>query len=171
MRAYRSFGAVDTNAPMNIANARAAGISDIDVYFFPCSYGKSIDAQVEEFYGATKSPWYGKFDNLVSDEIEAKGMQADLRSDEVTEEKVDNDYVHEKDAEDWWKKVLESSLERSFGIVWVDVETNPSTNCGWGTDFEKNCNFLTELVEKLQAKGFPVGIYLSNYMWNQIMGS
>ena len=68
-------------------------------------------------------------------------------------------------------EVIENSTERNYGVVWIDVETNPSPNCGWSTDFIKNCNFLTELVDKLQAKGFPLGIYLSNYMWNQIMGS
>ncbi|XP_065831605.1 probable GH family 25 lysozyme 2 [Oscarella lobularis] len=35
VRAFRSLGAVDTNAPVTIRNARAAGISDIDVYLFP----------------------------------------------------------------------------------------------------------------------------------------
>lgn len=39
VRAYHSYGAVDTNAPITLANAKAAGIPDRNVYIFPC-YGK-----------------------------------------------------------------------------------------------------------------------------------
>ncbi len=30
-----------------------------------------------------------------------------------------------------------------YGKVWIDVETNPSSGCGWGTDHAGNCNYLT----------------------------
>ncbi len=30
-----------------------------------------------------------------------------------------------------------------YGMVWIDVETNPSAGCGWGTDYNGNCAFLT----------------------------
>lgn len=30
-----------------------------------------------------------------------------------------------------------------YGMVWIDVETNPSAGCGWGADYNGNCNFLT----------------------------
>ena len=29
-----------------------------------------------------------------------------------------------------------------YGMVWIDVETNPSPNCGWGHDYNANCGFL-----------------------------
>ena len=96
-------------------------------------------------------------------------MQAGLLEN-ITED-TSYSYVIEESSANLRQKVLDQSLEKSFGIVWIDVETNPSPNCGWSTDFEKNCNFLSELVDKLQAKGLPVGIYLSSYMWNEIMGS
>lgn len=35
-RAYKSFGAVDTNAKSMIRLARQAGIDFVDVYLFPC---------------------------------------------------------------------------------------------------------------------------------------
>ena len=35
-RAFMSHGAFDTNAPKNVANARAAGIPYVDIYMFPC---------------------------------------------------------------------------------------------------------------------------------------
>lgn len=39
-RSWYSYGALDMNAKANIANARAAGIANVDVYMFPCR-GKS----------------------------------------------------------------------------------------------------------------------------------
>ena len=30
-----------------------------------------------------------------------------------------------------------------YGMVWIDVEANPSSGCGWGSDHAGNCNFLT----------------------------
>lgn len=31
----------------------------------------------------------------------------------------------------------------TYGMVWVDVETNPSSGCGWTSDYNGNCAFLT----------------------------
>lgn len=51
-----------------------------------------------------------------------------------------------------------------YGTVWLDVETNPSSGCGWSTsDYTGNCNFLTDLVSTFQSKGKLVGIYASKY--------
>ncbi len=30
-----------------------------------------------------------------------------------------------------------------YGMVWIDVETNPSSGCGWSGDGNSNCAFLT----------------------------
>jgi hypothetical protein len=54
-----------------------------------------------------------------------------------------------------------------FGMVWLDVESNPSPNCGWYGD---NCGFVTELVKAIKAHGKVPGIYSSQYMWTTIMG-
>ncbi len=58
-----------------------------------------------------------------------------------------------------------------YGKVWIDVETNPSTGCAWGSDHAANCNFLTEIVNRVKYHGKTVGIYASTYMWQTIMGS
>ena len=58
-----------------------------------------------------------------------------------------------------------------YGTVWVDVETNPSSGCGWGSDHAANCNYLTEIVNRIKSHGKSVGIYSSQYMWSSIMGS
>ena len=41
-RGYRSVGSVDTGAPQNIKNARAAGMPYVDLYHFSC---RGIDAK------------------------------------------------------------------------------------------------------------------------------
>lgn len=47
-RAYHSYGAVDTNAMVNVNNAYLAGIAHSDLYMFPCPLGKNATKQVEE---------------------------------------------------------------------------------------------------------------------------
>ena len=42
-RAWQSFGAFDQNVLANIRNAKAAGITNVDVYMFPCR-GKSASS-------------------------------------------------------------------------------------------------------------------------------
>lgn len=36
VRAWHSYGAFDTNGPVQISNAHKAGIPNVDVYAFPC---------------------------------------------------------------------------------------------------------------------------------------
>lgn len=58
----------------------------------------------------------------------------------------------------------ENSTNGLYGTVWLDVETNPSTNCGWSSsDYTGNCNFLNDLVTAFKNKGKQVGIYSSKY--------
>ncbi len=66
-----------------------------------------------------------------------------------------------------------STIEHTlYGSVWIDVETNPSSGCSWsGHDAASNCQFVTELVNEVKAKGKNVGIYGSKYMWQSIFGS
>lgn len=59
-----------------------------------------------------------------------------------------------------------------FGTVWIDVETNPSSGCSWsGHDATSNCQFVSELISEIKAKGKNPGIYGSKYMWQSIFGS
>jgi hypothetical protein len=60
----------------------------------------------------------------------------------------------------------------SWSSVWIDVETNPSTGCGWSaTDFSSNCQFVQELITAFTGTGTAVGIYSSKYEWTAVMGS
>jgi GH25 family lysozyme M1 (1,4-beta-N-acetylmuramidase) len=58
-----------------------------------------------------------------------------------------------------------------YGTVWIDVETNPSSGCGWGSDHSLNCAFLTETINRIKSHGKTPGIYASKVMWTNIMGS
>jgi len=29
-----------------------------------------------------------------------------------------------------------------YGMVWLDIETNPSSGCGWGTNYNSNCEYV-----------------------------
>ena len=59
-----------------------------------------------------------------------------------------------------------------YGMVWVDVETNPSSGCSWSThDAKSNCDFITEIVNRIKSHGKKVGVYASSYMWQTILGS
>lgn len=62
---------------------------------------------------------------------------------------------------------ISSSL---YGKVWVDVEKNPSSGCGWKSASE-NCAFLESLVSSLKSHGLHVGVYASSYQWETIFGS
>ena len=166
VRGYRSVGAIDTTAAANIEKAKAQGMYT-DVYFFPCSHAKSAKDQVNEFYNGLSMEH--KEVELISDEPEARGMQAGYYpgwQDDIS----DVDYQENEPSTEMpeWRK---ETLDKSYGMVWLDVEINPSSRCGWGTDYSKNCAFVEELVDELLGKGLNVGIYASNYMWQTVMGS
>ena len=57
-----------------------------------------------------------------------------------------------------WRK---QSVGKSYGMVWVDVESNPSSGCGWGTNYDNNCEFLRQLIQRLKDHGLNVGVYAS----------
>lgn len=110
VRGYHNYGAVDVNAPQNIANAQQAGLSSIDVYLFPC---------------VSQDP--------------TQQVQATIQN------------------------------AGTFGNLWLDIETNPDSNCAW-TDANDNCNFIATMIQAAQGASQSVGVYASNYMWSSITG-
>ena len=52
-----------------------------------------------------------------------------------------------------------------YGMVWIDIEINPSSGCGWGKDYTSNCNYLNELISRIKSHGKTPGVYTSEYMW------
>eukprot|EP00331_Platyophrya_macrostoma_P014079 CAMPEP_0176433454 /NCGR_PEP_ID=MMETSP0127-20121128/16031_1 /TAXON_ID=938130 /ORGANISM="Platyophrya macrostoma, Strain WH" /LENGTH=216 /DNA_ID=CAMNT_0017815883 /DNA_START=86 /DNA_END=736 /DNA_ORIENTATION=+ len=57
-----------------------------------------------------------------------------------------------------------------FGMMWFDIETNPSPGCGWSSDKADNCAFLGSLISAGRNLGIHMGVYASAYMWSSIMG-
>ena len=60
VRAYLSYGQPDRSASTSIANAKAAGFENVDVYMFPCpKCNKSARDQVSEMGEFNKGPGRG----------------------------------------------------------------------------------------------------------------
>lgn len=67
-------------------------------------------------------------------------------------------------------KFLQSS-GAPFDKLWFDIETDPSSGCGWSSDKAHNCDFLGEMVRAVKDAGQAAGVYISTYMQESIMGS
>ena len=63
------------------------------------------------------------------------------------------------------------NLEGSdYGMVWLDIETNPSKGCSWDSySGPENCQYIGELLHAVQAHGKKAGVYASRYMWTEIL--
>lgn len=166
-RAWCSYGGLDGNAAGNIANARAAGFQYVDVYMFPC---RSQDAagQVSQLLGGLgMGPKAVQVTDL---EESAKGMSAGVYS----EPKPRSFTTKSNDFAQWRKDngVNDSALNADFGMVWIDVEVNPSSGCGWDQySADSNCDYLMQLIGAVQNSGRQVGVYTSIYEWSTVMGS
>lgn len=49
-----------------------------------------------------------------------------------------------------------SSNGVQYGMIWADIETNPSSGCGWA-DQASNCQFMQGLVNAFEANGINYG--------------
>jgi len=60
-----------------------------------------------------------------------------------------------------------------YGLVWLDIEYNPSHGCGWDAfDQASNCAYVAHLANNLTALGVGVGVYTSRVEWaNYTVGS
>lgn len=77
-----------------------------------------------------------------------------------------------------------SSKGVKFGMIWLDIESNPSPGCGWAaqtphavtgglneTALQDGCSFITDLISTLKGRGINVGTYASEYEWSITVGS
>lgn len=53
----------------------------------------------------------------------------------------------------------------------LDIETNPSSGCGWGANKATNCEFIKEMINEGHALGRAVGVYSSPYEWSTVAGN
>lgn len=67
---------------------------------------------------------------------------------------------------------VDSENNLGYGMIWLDIETNPSHNCGWELgDQHSNCDFVKQIISTLETHGKKVGIYASEHMWQVCMKS
>ena len=60
----------------------------------------------------------------------------------------------------------------NYGMIWVDVETNPSSGCSWSSHSKSsNCDYIVQIINEIERKGKKVGVYASEYMWETVVGS
>jgi len=114
----------------------------------------------------------GSTEEGVSESFQIGGMQAGRNEDLHIKQNFDLDF--ENDFEAWRKanvKEDEGSNGVNYGMIWVDVEINPSSGCGWGTNYNANCDYVNTLTNQIRARGKVPGIYTSIYEWETVMGS
>lgn len=70
---------------------------------------------------------------------------------------------------DWLLGNLTANNVR-YGMIWLDIEQNPSTGCGWSSDFSANCQYMAALSERLNYHGVNWGVYSTPWEWEQVMG-
>ena len=76
------------------------------------------------------------------------------------------EHLEHVDHSDWRLDNNVDALEAGFGMVWIEVEVNPTKGCGWtGHTHESNCEYLHETIQAVKAKGKKVGVYTSIYEW------
>jgi len=63
------------------------------------------------------------------------------------------------------------SYNCTYGTIWLDIETNPSSGCGWSGSTSDNCNYIADLLKTGKDAGHAMGVYVSEYMWSSIAGS
>lgn len=79
-------------------------------------------------------------------------------------------YSQEKTPENQINDMVKALGDAHYSAIWLDMETNTSPGCGWSQNYDQNCAWTERLAAAAQKSGKTVGIYASNYMWNQIMG-
>lgn len=77
----------------------------------------------------------------------------------------------------------------NYGMIWFDIEQNPSSGCGWSSDKSANCStarvahrgaaprslrraeYMNDLVSAASGAGGSWGVYTSPWEWEVVMGS
>jgi len=177
-RAWMSYGAFDSTAPGNLKNAQAAGIPYTDVYLFPCT------SQTATYQVDTMMTDLANGDSKVlntSNKENVRGLRAGVRQLEYDIKHkgliYDNnkklhplqERLNQNKTKPSWRK--DQIVGATYGMIWLDIEYNPSSGCGWGTDYTNNCNYVQQLASAVVAKGKSPGIYSSQYEWETVMGS
>ena len=90
----------------------------------------------------------------------AKGMSAGYTEveDEVEPFEEATDSPSWEDDFNGWRAANgvddEESNGTAYGMIWIDVETNPSSGCSWsGYSASSNCDYVNAMIKEIKAKG------------------
>jgi len=177
-RGFDEYGNPCDTGPTNVKNAWAAGISFVDVYFLFCPtkdpvsqvnsmvdyFNSHLTTSEEEFIEMSNSRAQALKDTKIPEAgYYATPDQAETEMDFLTERFL---------AESKESPELKTNLTAAFyGMIWIDIETDPVKGCEWGKDYAANCQYVQKILNQIKARGKDAGMYASSYMWNIIMGS
>jgi len=178
-RGWQSFGAFDSSSITNLQNARSAGIAYTDVYMFPCR-GQSASTQMVDLINDLKATSKGlplKKTNYSSDVISAKGLRAGYSMQEknspIRKKKIiqsNGSSSSRNKTRPSWRP--EPSPGAEYGMIWLDIEYNPSSGCSWASySAADNCEYVQELASAGKSNGATIGVYSSQYEWSVVMGT
>lgn len=147
-RAWCSYGAADANGPSQVINARAAGVPYVDIYMFPCRSHSGPD-QVNQLVSYMAS--HGVTVEHESTLPNAKGVSAGHYVTDDQEFEVSDEIPTVLSEFEAWRKenVVETNETNgnNYGMIWIDVETNPSSGCSWsGYSGSSNCDYLVSII-------------------------
>lgn len=72
--------------------------------------------------------------------------------------------------DDWLAAIAANNIKLTS--LWLDIETDPSTGCGYSTNLTVNCQFMRELSEALDNNGVKYwGVYSTIGEWSQLFGN
>ena len=72
-----------------------------------------------------------------------------------------------KNPADQVNQLISGMGNTKYGMIWFDVETNPSSGCSWaGHTAASNCQFVVDMYNAAKAKGKNVGFYANQNMWS-----
>jgi GH25 family lysozyme M1 (1,4-beta-N-acetylmuramidase) len=65
--------------------------------------------------------------------------------------------------------MLQGLRSSNFSRVWLDIESNTSPGCSWGSSKKANCAFAQELLAALAAHGQAAGVYTSIHEYSLLL--
>lgn len=142
VRAYRSSGKVDSNAPYTINDAWAGGMSYVDAYIFPDYFkGDGGAQQVKDTINYLRANGVKHVPRLHN------GTSPTLQEGTLAKEEVEN-------------------YKATFGMLWLDIEGSQY----WSSNSQNNVDFIQDMADECDRQGVYCGIYSSAYTWNPITG-
>lgn len=145
VRAYRSVGEVDENAPDSLRSAHRAGISALSAYLFPC---------------IQTSPY--SIDNNIS--CPSAEMQVDQTIDLLAASNIFfKGYTGQNS-----HKLGPEPLKLS--VLWIDIE-DESPSKYYDPNPSVNQQFMSDLVGYITSMNISVGIYSTKTYWSNIMAN